>query len=331
LADLIKTVRISTDAIAKKDRVEVAREIFGRQILRLELEETKEAPFRANLKLQALPGMAIVTGDFSAARISRTRALLADGNDDLFLTLNQQGPFYVSQRGKEFLLGDGEAVFSSCADLIRFQHPVGKPIGLRIPRAALANEVPNIDDAINRLMPSHDNLVTLLRGYLQIFEGDMARQPPEFAQLAARHIHDLVALSLGARRDFREVAQARGLGAARLHAIKASIAQSYLRHDLSVGMIAAQHGLTPRHVQRLFERAGTTFSQFVQNRRLAHAHALLTDPGHISRNIGEVIFDSGFGDISYFNRIFRSRYGGSPSEIRHTAWIAAIAARERQK
>ena len=30
-------------------------------------------------------------------------------------------------------------------------------------------------------------------------------------------------------------------------------------------------------------------------------------------------FESGFGDLSYFNRRFRRRYGRSPSEVKRTA------------
>jgi AraC-like DNA-binding protein len=32
-----------------------------------------------------------------------------------------------------------------------------------------------------------------------------------------------------------------------------------------------------------------------------------------------VTMDAGFGDLSYFNRAFRRRYGASPSDVRATA------------
>lgn|GEM_PF-4120791 len=46
--------------------------------------------------------------------------------------------------------------------------------------------------------------------------------------------------------------------------------------------------------------------------RLARAHRLLTDPRRIESTIGTIAFESGFGDLSYFNR----NYGVTPSEIR---------------
>jgi AraC-like DNA-binding protein len=32
--------------------------------------------------------------------------------------------------------------------------------------------------------------------------------------------------------------------------------------------------------------------------------------------ISSIAFESGFGDLSYFNRAFRRQYGAAPSEIR---------------
>ncbi|PHN95748.1 AraC family transcriptional regulator [Tenacibaculum discolor] len=69
-------------------------------------------------------------------------------------------------------------------------------------------------------------------------------------------------------------------------------------------------------MQRLFERAGSTFSEFVLGERLARAHRLLTDPGRTASSISTIAFESGFGDLSYFNRTFRRHFGATPSEIR---------------
>jgi len=46
---------------------------------------------------------------------------------------------------------------------------------------------------------------------------------------------------------------------------------------------------------------------------------MLTDPRFASRSITSVAFDAGFGDVSYFNRSFRRRFGATPSETRAEA------------
>lgn len=66
----------------------------------------------------------------------------------------------------------------------------------------------------------------------------------------------------------------------------------------------------------LFEAEGLSASEFILSQRLARAHRLLGDPKLIARSISSIAYDIGFGDLSYFNRTFRRRYGATPSEIR---------------
>jgi AraC-like DNA-binding protein len=89
--------------------------------------------------------------------------------------------------------------------------------------------------------------------------------------------------------------------------------------ELSVAEVAQRQRVTPRYVHKLLEKEGLTFSSFVLGRRLARAHRMLSDPYLANRTIGSVAFDVGFGDLSYFNRTFRRRYGVAPGEIRLSA------------
>jgi AraC-like DNA-binding protein len=142
---------------------------------------------------------------------------------------------------------------------------------------------------------------------------------PELRRQAVTHIHDLMALAIGATRDAVEIAKSRGVRAARLCAIKEEIVTRLDQADLSVSTIAARHQLKPRWVQRLFESEGTTFTEFVLAQRLVRAHRLLTNPLYADQKVSTIALDIGFGDLSYFNRAFRRRYGMTPSELRAAA------------
>jgi AraC-like DNA-binding protein len=69
-------------------------------------------------------------------------------------------------------------------------------------------------------------------------------------------------------------------------------------------------------MRSLFESEATTFSDFVLGQRLARAHRMLCDPGRAARTIAAIGFECGFGDLSYFYRAFRRKYGGTPSDVR---------------
>ena len=95
--------------------------------------------------------------------------------------------------------------------------------------------------------------------------------------------------------------------------------------DLTLVALAAHQGVTPRYIQLLFESEGITFSEFVLEQRLARAHRMLADPRYAASTIIAIAFAAGFGDISYFNRAFRRRFGATPSDVRAEAHRARAA------
>jgi transcriptional regulator GlxA family with amidase domain len=107
-----------------------------------------------------------------------------------------------------------------------------------------------------------------------------------------------------------------GARAARLSAIKADILEKLTSPSLTVTEVAHRQGVTPRYIHMLFEREGVTFTEFVCEARLRRAHSMLTEPRYCDRSIMTIAFAVGFGDVSYFNRCFRRRFGAAPSELR---------------
>ncbi|MDR1712756.1 MAG: helix-turn-helix domain-containing protein [Coriobacteriales bacterium] len=84
--------------------------------------------------------------------------------------------------------------------------------------------------------------------------------------------------------------------------------------DCSLEEVAAQLGITARHLRRVFEQEyGTSPQQFLQTRRLLLAKNLLTDT---KLPVTEVAYAAGFGSIRRFNDSFKSHYRLSPSRFR---------------
>jgi AraC-like DNA-binding protein len=86
--------------------------------------------------------------------------------------------------------------------------------------------------------------------------------------------------------------------------------------NLSIHQIAAEHRISPRYLQKLFESAGESFSQFVKFRRLERCRLDLGSPLHAQRSISEILYQWGFNDSASFSRAFRERYAMSPREYR---------------
>lgn len=64
---------------------------------------------------------------------------------------------------------------------------------------------------------------------------------------------------------------------------------------------------------------GTNFNGYINNKRLDHSISLLKD--YNSYTIEAVAADSGFNNIRSFYRIFRDKFGMTPSEYRDTLTV----------
>lgn len=139
-------------------------------------------------------------------------------------------------------------------------------------------------------------------------------------RLSATHVYDLIALAIRATEEGRKIANQRGLGAARLQAIKADLVQNVTLH---LDELATRHGISPRYVQMLFEEVGTTYSDFTLERRLDAARRILTSPRYAVWSVTAIAFEVGFGDLSHFNRRFKRRYLMTPSDMRSLGDLGA--------
>lgn len=310
-------IRLSSEALPKRDRLAAWRELYGRKFLRLEHVPLSDGSLRVNLALRPLPDLGIVKADLSPLRVGRTRELVTDGNDAVTFQISSTAG-KASQLGREVAVAAGAAIGMSNADLGTFDFPLGAHVrALSLSRRTLATLVPYLDDMLVREVPNETEALWLLKEYLEIFDSAPALAAPDLIELAVTHVYDLAALSLGATRDAAELASGRGVRAARLTAAKTFVRQHLHRQDLRAGAVAAHLRVTPRYVHVLFESDGVSFLEYVLAERLALAHRiLLTDR---SRTISAIALAVGFSDLSYFNRTFRRRFGRTPTDVRAEA------------
>jgi AraC-like DNA-binding protein len=175
---------------------------------------------------------------------------------------------------------------------------------------------PLIKDFGNFSVLRDTQAMRLLLAYVRMIENEPTITSPEARHLVTNHVHDLAALAFGVTRDGAELIEARGKRAGRLAAVKQDILANLADPDLSVATAAMRHAVSPRYIHKLFEADGTTFSEFVVGQRLDRAHRMLTDPRFAGHSISAIALAVGYGDLSYFNRTFRRRFGATPSDVR---------------
>jgi AraC-like DNA-binding protein len=309
--------RFSTSALPEQGRGRAMDELRERGLLATRFAPCGEAAPQVDLANRIMPGLRILTATYAGVRHEnlpdRSR-----GGDDLCLCMILTGTSLVSQRAREKVLADGDAVLMTAEAAWSFTSPSAVDVaGLRVPRSALAPLVPNLDDAVMRRIPAATAGLRLLRKYIEVVADDEALAMPVSQRVITGHLHDLAALALGAADRGERLAGGGSIRAARLAAVKADIVANLHDGNLGAGMVAARNRMTVRYLHRLFESEAVTYSEFVLGHRLARAYALLRNPLHAGRGIGTIAYDLGFNDLSYFNRTFRRRYHATPSDVRN--------------
>lgn len=303
--------RFSTHALPPRDRRKALNHLRDRGVL--PIEPLPDRQLHLDIAKWFLPGLAILSGSMTGIRQEGTPA---SGSDDLFFGMNVAGGGRVRQRDREVRPGAGDAFL---VDVAAGAFAIARPsatqfIGLR--GAALAPLVRDAGDESVRLIPCTNAALLLLASYLRaLLSGDVVSSP-EASRLVVTHVHDLIALSLGANGYASARAEQCSIPAARLQAIKTDIVANLEDGALTIGAVAARHGVTSRYVHYLFEREGITYTQFVLRQRLECAYRMLRDPRLAGSSITAIAYGVGFGDLSYFNRMFRRQYRRTPSEVR---------------
>lgn len=306
----------STDDVPCEQRTAVWREVLGRVHLHLDVEQVGEGPLRATVESHRWGTTSLYFSRTTPVRAARTAELVQDGDGDFRILRAAGAPYRYVSHGVDVIVPDGGAalLFNGVAGAVTYLGAC-HVTAIRVRRADLAAAVRELDERALREVNNPDAL-RLLVSYADALRAQGPTGDPLLAAQVAHQLTDLVATALGATGDAAELARGRGVRAARLRAVKRDILANIASPDLSIDAVAARNGITPRYLRMLFQDEDTSFTAFVLEQRLERARRMIRDAHGAERMISAVAFASGFSDLSYFNRVFRRRFGMTPSDLR---------------
>ncbi|WP_223182646.1 MULTISPECIES: helix-turn-helix domain-containing protein [unclassified Streptomyces] len=115
----------------------------------------------------------------------------------------------------------------------------------------------------------------------------------------------------------RSMAEESGTGRPTLMlSIQAFIRERLADPGLSPSVVAQQHNVSLRYLQKIFHEHDTSPARWIRDERLARCRSELADPRFDHLSIAMIGERSGFCGASHFSRLFRDRYGITPREFR---------------
>ena len=292
-----------------------------RRYAAIDIEQCGDGLFGGAIDMQRVGVLAVSKRFSSPANYVRTPKQLNDGNDSVIAVFCRSGNVHQSQGGMPFALEPGDAVLMDFACSGGF-HATSESCfyTVKVPRESITRLRPDLNGLAGVRLNRDDAARRLLFGYLDGSLSAGLQHDAPATRLFGEHVLDLIGLALGSEGDERQIAEERGLPAARRASILREIAVRCLDPKLNAASVAMHLGVTPRYVRLLLEETGRSFSEHLLERRLECAAAMLRNPAKKYCKVADIATDCGFGDLSYFNRAFRRRYGMTPSDTRDAAW-----------
>lgn len=300
---------------AQYDSIREWREHYARCCLDLDFEPVSGAPFRAAIT-PIFETPAVVQTTLSPGFAFRDADLVRDGDSDFGFLISQSRDLDLVHQGCEIRLGFGDAAMTQASAISR----VGSResfgfLAVMIPPAEFDARNAYAGDVLMQRFSGKSEAMRLLRGYIRSLERMGLAAFIDGREIVRQQIIDLVVFAATPHRPIEE-SSASPVVAARLEAALDHIMSRFRDPELSVTTAARNLCISPRYLQRLMEASGRSFTERVNELRLQKACALLAEPCATASRISDIAFDVGFSDISYFNRLFRSRFGGTPSDVR---------------
>jgi len=284
----------------------------------MRVSEVKEVPLDVNINSVQLPNTILTSFDSGPVMLERTPEHLRDADDRFSLVTCTGGTYSVLTPTRERI-----PIMPGMAGLISHRLPGGTVAEgansektLVFPREFLNKALHNPDDLIGAVPEGGMVAIRLLASYMGGLLNEPNPIPRGLQSTIEGHVLDLLANAYDPTGEWAHAEPNGGVKAARLQAILAYVAQNFVDQKISAERLGTEYGVSPRQIHNILATTGRTLSQHLLEHRLQAARTALQNPRYVSKRVSEIAFDVGFKDISYFNRSFKSRFGGSPTSFR---------------
>jgi AraC-like DNA-binding protein len=284
-----------------------------------EIRSDPHRPFAASVEYTALGIFGLGRSSGSVIRVDRRREHVSRDGIDRFVLVVNRG----SSTNERHDHANAMTVLPGWAALLDFSRPSLQvcpsgynTITLHLPRLPLLAAIRGIEDLVGTTLPAQSHALRLLCHHADAILDDAELSDPALLAQVGQHLLDLAVLAFNTDRDNAEIARHRGLRAARLAAVLRLIRAGFADPEISPAAVAARIGISARQLHALLQTTGTSFSERVQELRLQRAFELLSGAQRVTPKVSDAAYAAGFSDLSHFNRLFRRRYGMTPTAAR---------------
>jgi AraC-like DNA-binding protein len=317
---MLSDVSWSTDSIAPDLRLNAYRRFIGDVLQQCNMDYTSDGDFWAKVSWGRYGEISIGKINASKRKGIRSPELAKDTRDGVTMSIACHGRYNLNQARREILLQTGEAdFFHNCLPGTFEADEGGEYWVITLPAKVLAPSVGDSSSLVGKRIGAEKPQLRLLAAYLNAVYRTHGLDDAATKAVIGTQVADMVIASVGCIDEAAQENANRGIRAARFRLVMDEIRSRHSEPMLNGDRIARALGLSTRYIQQLFEENGRTLSAEIINERLKAARTQLADPVRDGDKISDIAYRCGFSDLSHFNRVFRQKYGDTPSAIRGVA------------
>jgi AraC family transcriptional activator of tynA and feaB len=306
---------ITTSHVHPRDRFEYwfesSRRVFGPY----ETQPDQPKRFEGDLRHLRTPGMGLSVFRCNGMRARLTQRQAALLGDVVHILVQLSGSVKIEQNGREALLR------TSDLSLVDIQRPAS--FVQSSDAQCLVIEVPR-RDCEARLGPLGRwtaQRVEGLRGAGALASTFAKMLPDQISYLSApsqvqiaMQFLDLVALALKELEGAAFIHSSARL--ASLMRLKAVVDANLTNCNATCDELASAAGISVRYANQLLDAEQTSLQRLLFSRRIEKCQAALADPAQAHRQISDIAYSWGFGDVSHFGRLFKAMIGMTPRDYK---------------
>ncbi len=313
--------RFSTKQVAARDRraywIEAVRSAYGR--VDCEIPDTN---FSADVHERSFGQLRLSRVERDARTISRSASQIgAVDNEFLQFGFQLTGRAYLDQDGRATTIGSGDVkIFDTTRPFLLRSDERCVTLVAQLPRKQFTRRMGRIELFTGNALSCQNPLVQTVRRFLIDLHANIDNQEPTTSARLEECAVELLLTALNVERGERTPRQSSRV--ATLYRLRSYIDAHLHDHRLTPDQVAAGCGVSPRHQRFLFAAEGDSPAAYIWAQRLRRCKRDLADPRLRDRNISDIAYAWGFGDMTYFSHMFRKSEGMSARDYRERHAIA---------
>lgn len=315
---------VTTSAIHPRDRFDYWHEMTCRAFVSFECRALNPTDFKGELRSMPFAGLSLSTCSTNGLTTWRTPSRLDERTDRIFVQIQLFGTTRLSQNGRETVVSPGDLVLVDpvTANSSVYSEP-SQCLIIEFRRRDFESRLGRVGPWAARRVDGSIGAGALASNFVrQLPDQASALSEPAQKQVALQTL-DLITLAF-AESEGGTLVHSSGRLVSHLR-LKAAVEENLSNCSITCDELAAAAGISVRYANQLLDAEQTSLQRLLFSRRIAKCQAALADPAQAHRQITDIAYSWGFGDVSHFGRLFKSMVGMTPRDYRKANLKSAAA------